>query len=705
MNAHACLSIGLFVLLTFGCGGVEETFSGEVDGVDGSAADAPLADADTPPPPPPGECAALLPEMCLLPYPSMEHLQPDPASATGYRVRITDAMIPFPASSEARRLDFLARFNQADGFSIATPMLALFPSVHVDEGTLPSRDDLGASVLPTSAVQILDRETGARVPVWAEMDNRARDPEGACLDAQRSLIIRPQRALDWARRYAVVITDAARDDQGTPLPRPAPMQALMDGGETGSPSLDARRPETEALLDFLAAHDVPRERVKLAWELVTMSRDVAHAPVLAMAEAMLAALPEVFEYEVECHAADEADRLALGCLEEPAMHPLVWRRLSGTLRVPSFLNGAQRIEWVDGRPKRQGTCELPFVVLLPQALRDAPAGAADLLQVGHGLISTTWRYLMLTADDNGTIDMLQDMGSVGVGADFLGLCTNDLGDVLDMLQDFDELWTLHDKLLQGLASQHALTRFMTTTLLEDPRLATTAGAPIPAASPVGFFGVSLGAISGVPFVATSPIIDAAVLHVGSAMFASLFQHSSEFGLMQEIVDAFHPDFRTHQAMYALAQRAMDPIDPITWHDVVLREPIMPYGPKSFLWQVSYGDANAPDFGAYALQRSAGVPLVQPSPHEVFGVTEALEVPSAPATTGLVIFDAQKPPPSPDNAGVYDNTAHHAIRCLDEVHHQTRDYLSREGRGTITLHCGDGPCVVEGVDCRTGAGGP
>jgi len=641
----------------------------------------------------------------------MAMLRPDPASPTGFRLALQDAMLPFAATSEAERAGVLERFNAADGFSIATPMLALFPEAAVERDSLPAADDPGASVLADSAVQVIDRETGERVPVWAELDNRATRPtergEPIIYDhPRRTLIIRPQTALGWGRRYAVVVTDAALDVHGAPLPRPEPFSALLRGAPTGVAALDARAADFATLLEFLAARDLPRERLVLAWEFVTMSRDFAQAPVRAMVEA-IAELPadEPVVHRVTCHAADPADRERLSCDPSEELHPGVWRRLEGTFSVPSFLDAEQRIHWVQGRPQVQaGSLDVPFVVVLPPSVADAPSGSVGLLQVGHGFMSQVWRYLMRDADENGTVGMLDHLGLIGAGCDWLGLSTADLLELLDMIEHFDRLFRLQDRLLQGLVAQHLLLRFVRTTLAEHGALAASDGASLLDPQRVSYFGVSMGAILGGPYVLTSPDIDTAVLHVPSAQFSSMFQHSSEFADFQLIVDVFHPHRPRQQGVFALAQMAFDPLEPLSWHDHFVREPLGPEGPPNLLWQVSRGDSNAPDFGFYALQRAAGLPLVQPSTHTVWGVQAAVAAPTEPDTQGVVIYDTDKVPPSLDNAEVEDNGAHHALRCSPEVYAQVADYLEPGAQGTIRLHCGGGPCFIEGIDCRTRLGG-
>lgn len=648
-------------------------------------------------------CAHLIDAVCMYPYPSMAHLKQDEGSSTGKRVALTSEMLPFESSSPEGLEYFLGRFNAADGFSLATPILAIFPDVHVDESSLPSLRDLAAGVKADSPVQIIDRENGERLPVWAEMDNYAREAEGgAWLDDQRSMIIRPQAALKWGHRYAVVITDAVKDDEGKALPIPPAMQALLDRAPTDSEQIESLRSDYRDLFGFLKDQGVARSSIVLTWEFVTMSREFAESPLLAtLGEARGKAAEAEFDYEItNCTAADQQDRDNLACKENADLHESIWRRFDGHVLTPSFLTEEGTINWGNGSPAFQNMEKTVFSAMLPDSVRQASAASLPSMFVGHGLMSKASLYLMVDRDDNGTMEMTDKLGMFAIGADFKGLAMSGLASIVSMLQNFDRMWMLHDNLIQGMVDYDLMTDFVNKALKDDPLLADDEGLSLIDTQRSYYFGISLGAIAGAVSIALSEDLDTAVLHVPSAMFSSLLQHSSEFADFQMMLDIFLPGPVQQQIVLALVQRALDPIDPINWRERFFESPVEGVAVKNMLWQVSYYDANAPDYGAYTLQRSTGIPLVLPTTHDVYGVTAGIEAPTAPGSSGLVIYDAGKEEPSYNNAEVIDNGAHHALRCNEEIHSQVADYFAKEAEGSIVMHCDDGPCFVEGIDCRT-----
>ena len=146
--------------------------------------------SDDPPPEPAAGCNPLIGDDCLTPFPSAFYEAADATSPTGVRVAIDDAMLPAPRHSPALSA---ARLNRHDGISPSTPFIVYF-AAGVDATQLPTLDTLDASITATSAVQVIDFATGARVPVFAELDANAFEGQ------RKALLIRPMTRLAPASR-------------------------------------------------------------------------------------------------------------------------------------------------------------------------------------------------------------------------------------------------------------------------------------------------------------------------------------------------------------------------------------------------------------------------------------------------------------------------------------------------------------------------
>lgn len=690
MTREHALALALWLLLGFGFSGSgcgdSPPADGDADGDGDGDAGGPVHVDEAP------GCDPLVGAICAFPFPSMHYLEEDPGSPTGYRVALTEAVLP---GHHGDPETYLEHFNAADGFSIATPWLTVFPEAALDPSTLPSLDDLGESLDPGAAVQVLDRDTGERYPVWAELDWNTDDPE------EQTLIIRPMRGLALGRRVAIVVTDGLSNADGsTPEPPPA-FRALRDGLETDSDLIEGRREGFEELFAFLAEHDLPRERLLLAWEGVTFSDDFALSQIGPLLEAALAeveARPPAYRID-RCFSHDEADRAALGCEaqvdEDLPLSPLTWRRIFGTVELPSFLDGEGYVRLDEsGAPVVQGTFEVDFVVNIPASLREAAAGSAPVLVFGHGLLRDPYRYLSADVDIDGQMALADQMGAVFVGTRWSGLSLADLTEATNLIFEPSTSFVFTSRLRQGIVDQLLMPVLAAGPLAEDPLLQAADGSGTLIDGENFFYtGISLGGIFGTTFMAFSPHVRTGVLHVPGSGFTHMMAHSADFNLFQVLLNGEIGDRREQQIFFALAQRYFDVGDPINYLSHLTEDPLTALGPKSCLWQCAIGDSEAMWYGCDMLVRTGGFPVVAPPVVEVFG-TETIETPTAPGTSGMAQFDPGLGMPSLVGEGGATG-AHTAIRRNPEVQLQTLDYFDLDDPGRIHNHC-DGACTIDPV---------
>ena len=226
-----------------------------------SAADAgPVADlsskADATFPNKPGG-NPLVPEVAAYPFPSDFYLKADKTTATGYRVALTDAVMP--KNLPAKLL------NQADGYS-RVPIILAYLTGGIDPKTLPDPRDHALTVGASSPVWLVKEKTWDRVPILVEVDLMAG------LDSERALIIRPLRTLDEKSGYVVIVrNNKLRDLMGKAHAPNAAMQALLDGTKTADPAVENQREAFKLVDSALTALKVDRKQVVLAWSFHTRS--------------------------------------------------------------------------------------------------------------------------------------------------------------------------------------------------------------------------------------------------------------------------------------------------------------------------------------------------------------------------------------------------------------------------------------------------
>ena len=183
-----------------------------------------------PAPPPPLPCAhpeGLDPEACLLPWPSSAFLVADPTTRTGFRVSIGADATP-QTQTTGQNVD-PTPWNAWDGFSPMTSLLAEFASV-VDPTPLPTWQDPGPSLDPSSPTVLVDVDTGQRIAHFSEIET---SPDVA--PGHTELYIRPAARLAEGHHYAVGIRGLTNND-GTAVAVSAPFAALRDNRPSRRPS-------------------------------------------------------------------------------------------------------------------------------------------------------------------------------------------------------------------------------------------------------------------------------------------------------------------------------------------------------------------------------------------------------------------------------------------------------------------------------------
>jgi hypothetical protein len=619
-----------------------------------------------------GRTLYLVDESPLLPFPSMQLTAPDASSATGYRLAVPEGLLPYSDGGSPIPVE---RLNRLDGFSVAATAVVAFPGVAIDDGNLPSWHDPAAALDPSSPVQLIDLDSGQRLPLFAELDAHP-DAVGG---ENQALLIRPLQAMAFGTRHAVVLTSGLRQQDGSPVPAPEGFAGLRDGAP--HPSLAGEAERFDAMLDQLEGLGLERAELVLAWDFVTGSEGVMHAHLDHVLDAVAEDLPPdpglLPDYSVDDRwGVDEGD-----VLSEHA-----WRIAAGEVELPGFLTEDGDFELgADDLPALQGDDGVYWMVFVPRSLREAPAGSAPVVVFGHGILASPKMYLFYDEDPMAVQALADRLGMIFIGTEWRGLCTDDLGDAAGVAGDFGTFHHLTDKMIQGVANASALPRLVRTRFAEDEVLQASDGSgSLVDPERVYYFGISLGGINGANLMAHTADIDFAVLHVGGAIWSTMLERSSNWTAFETMMEYGVEDPLDRQVLYAVSQLMWDPVDPIT-HAEALRG-------RSLLWQESMGDEQVPNLTTDALVRSVGLPLLGPAVESVYGLEEQ-EGTLGPGAAGMAQFDPQLGRPHETNRPSEETGAHYYPRHCEPVHEQIEIFFRQGAEGTIEHTCGDGPCVL------------
>ncbi len=617
---------------------------------------------------------------CALPFPSNHFVEDDASTTTGKRIAfVSDA---FPGGAEDGNPDPVpfdpARFNQADGFSWATPLLAYFEE-KIDPDSLPPQTDFEKSLDPSSATLILDLESGEFFPHFSEVDLSANISDSD----RQPIMLRPARHFLPDHRYAVAVTSSVRTRDGVTPARPAGFESAMAGATSDDPVVKKSLETLPGIVEAFAAAGVERDDLLVAWDFNTASIGSVMDPVLSMRDDTLAMIGEDgLGYRI--------DSVELDPNQE------IHKRVRGVFMVPSFLEHDDRtvaenglVFGDDGLPEIQRVAEYPFDLMIPNSA--VSNGPLPLVYYGHGLLGEALDGFQ------GELRQFCDRHQfIAIGTDFIGLShTEDVGfggsaAALFAIKNVSNIWWLSDRLMQGQMNRLALVR-TAKRILADPQTFAEppTAAPFEAlADPfeVYYYGISQGAIFGASFMAMTPDIDRAVLQVGASGFSLFVQRSSNWPAFFPAIRNGYPDRVDQQLSLALWQPALDFAEGsgTAWAQGV-HDPLPGAGPKSLLFQNAVGDSQVPNIGSDIQARTLGIPLVVPSARDVWG----LETTEGGTDHAIVFYDLMRtPPPMTNETPETDNDVHGDIRKLDANMLQTAEFLRT---GKVTNTCG-GACV-------------
>ncbi|MEZ4365932.1 MAG: hypothetical protein R2939_06550 [Kofleriaceae bacterium] len=614
-------------------------------------------------------CNPLGTDECLMPWPSMAFAEADAASPTGFRMALPIEAMPVNIDGVPVAVD---RLNRWDGFSPTGPILARFDGGVSADG-LPGHEDIGASLEPDSLIVLLRVDTGARVPLFAEVDVNISDVNA------RTLIIRPMARLDPGARYAVGIRTGVKNGAGVPLTAPAAFATVRDGGTLTHGRAARTTAGFEAMFTAFEAAGVPRGELILAWDFVTASDDFLTSDLTVMRDAALTAIDDGAGLTFETEALPSGQAL---------------RRFRGTFSSPNFLTDGERDASVlrrddDGTPSLSGTHPARFAAIVPACVETMPLPRPTIV-FGHGLFGSAEGYL----DDGFVQDLAEDYCFIIIAGDFIGLTERQLALAPLAANDMNKAYYISEKLAQSVVDFIAL-EYLTRLVLPTDARFQLEGVPLIDPARTYYLGGSLGGIMGNVVMAYDPNLIRGVLAVPGGVWSLLFERSAAWTLLQGAAQGSYPEPGLQQMLIAIFGMAMEPIDPITIAGRVLADPLPGVPPKQLLLWEAVGDSLVTNISTEMIAREMGLDLIGPTVRQPWG----LEVGTGTMTNGFTILDDHKMPvPSEFNQPEDDNGTHSGINRKPAVLRQVEAFVLD---GEIV-----NGCLLEGApaacDCATGA---
>jgi hypothetical protein len=540
-------------------------------------------------------CDILDPRACLLPFPNDQFTTADATTGTGRRLSIMRASMPANAGGTA--ID-PAEINRNDGFSPGQAVLTFVPGIDLAQSGAAPITDMSRSLDPDAPVVLIDAVTGERHPHWVEMDSLV----GAGQD--RLMMVNPARNFLEGRRYLVVLRNL-RDAAGDVIPAPAAFGLIRDGVPTSVATVEDRRADVEALLDELDTWGVARNDLYLAWDFTVASEG-------NLSERMLTIRDDAF-----ANLADASPAFTVTKVDPQPGNPRVRHFVEGTFTVPNYLTGTgapgSGLNWgSSGLPEQNvngagtsATVSPRFRCVVPEAASsDEPARIA---LYGHGLLGAAEEVFFATPD------VANEANMVFCAADWWGMSSGDIGQVLFLLQDLSFFHRLPDRGQQGFLNFLFLGRLMLHEdgLASHPAFQDDQGAVLER-SDLFYNGNSQGGIMGGALAAVAQDFTRAVLGVPGMNYSTMLRRSSNWNTYSAIFNPSYPDQTTRPLVLGLIQMLWDRAEANGYAHHLTADPYPETPAKDVLLFTAFGDYQVANVSTDVMARTIGASIRQPA---------------------------------------------------------------------------------------------
>ncbi len=563
------------------------------------------------------DCDPISYDYCSLPYPSSFYEREDSTTPTGVRVHLGATTLP--ADRHGNQPDPWA-WNELDGFSPMGPILVHLPDMVLDG--IPSHDDIDASLAADAKIVLLDADTGAVMPYWAELD-----VSGLVEPGRNFLMIRPAIPLLNSHRYIVAVRGVV-DGAGAVVAASEGFAALRDDTPTDNWDIEGRRPLYDTIFGSLEAAGWTRSDIQVAWDFHVGSVEGITGRMVSMRDDMYARVGKAGPAYTITSVEDEWDAD-------------IYRRVKGTMSVPNYMendeSGSVLTRDDAFMPMYNGQTEVEFEILIPRTAFENPR-PLPTVEYGHGLLGSHDEV------EGGYLrSMANREGFILYAVDWKGMAEDDYDSVVLMIAlGLDRFAIIPERSLQGFVEFAAATRMMNGAIGSDPALTVgeVDGAPVSGIDVTQsyYYGNSQGGIYGGAYLTYQPEIQRGVLGVPGGPYSLLLSRSSDFTQFFILFQAEYPDQRDITMWMALMQNLWDRSDPGGLLRQFNQEPLDGVAHQALL-QDAIGDWQVTTLGAHNMARAYGAVLIEPAYQDVWG----LETVSAPhAGSALVEFDTRQP---------------------------------------------------------------
>ncbi|MGD0526070.1 MAG: hypothetical protein ABSE49_13045 [Polyangiaceae bacterium] len=570
------------------------------------------------------DCDPIVPSHCGLPYPSNVWTMPDSTRETGMHLYFGNTSLPtYDANGD--HIDS-SPFVQRDGFSPGGALMTNMPGATTTG--LADAYHIEDSITPTSPTVIIEADTGALVPHWAEFDSLTSTlsyDNNNGVDAQM-FFIRPALRLKDNTRYIVAIRNVV-DQNGNVIPPSPIFQALRDNTPSSDLSVAPRRALYADILGKLQGAGIDPTQLQLAWDFTTASKDDTTQWMVHMRDDALNVVGSAgppYTY-TSCTATPSGPSNATcGITDNP--NPYIRRRIIGQMTVPLYLDNPNPGATLNfgpggratGMPTQNGTAVFQFLLQIPNSLVNS-GKAGPIIQNAHGLFGDQTEgedsYMAETCDREGYVEIAVDL--VGMAADDGATYVPNL-----VAGDISQFYHVIDRLHQGFINELLAMRMMKGAMATDPATIIDGNPTIDGTT--GYYrGDSQGGISGGVYMALSTDVTRGLLGETGAPYNTLLDRSVDFNGFFLIIQGTYPNPLDIQLGLGLIQNLWDRAEPDGYVSYISQDMLPNTPAHNVLIHDAIGDQQVTPLGAHFIARTVGAQNLSPVNRELYGITDAM----------------------------------------------------------------------------------
>jgi len=520
---------------------------------------------------------------CLLPWPNNAFTETS-STATNLKLDITSSETP--SNVGGVHINPIYQ-DEGDGFGPGSAIVTYVPNISLANSGIVGSTDIAGSLAKDSPIVLVNMNTGAHVPYFAELDAQNPDP------TTQLLLVHPAYALTEGQRYAVVLRNLKNTSDEAIPPAPSTVAALRGTLKPASRSAYIKnliRVQLHSLLGSATPY--------MAWDFTVASEMSIAGPALTMRAQAYKMLK-----------GNAAPKFTVSSVTTSGSV----RTVKGTFQVPLFLKSATNSSMMNvdkaGLPKLNGKLTWPanFICVMPATIQ---AGGPALPAVyGHGLLGDATEVQDSSFSDKVSENMM------GCATDWLGLDSNDLSEVIGVLGNLSKFQELADQMLQGFVNFQFLGR-----LINSPDGFATSGAFKDGSGHVLFqvgrctyVGYSQGGIMGAAVSTISNEWTKVLLGQGGMDYGGvLLQRSVDWSEYQVFLGKSYPNLDDQQIGLQLIELLWDRGEADGYAQHLTSDPYPGTKPKHVLLIENYGDHQVPNVGTEMLARTIGAAEYAPA---------------------------------------------------------------------------------------------